>query len=162
MTDHASRRTPAAATPRATSSGTPKTAARGRALAFGVAVAIAVAVVWALLYGLFDVTAGLLAVAAVGGWLIGASVRHGAWGGAAHEPDARLRAAAAVLGGGAWLVGSFLAYVVSLLTRIPESQASLAQRMANVPFPQFVAEQQGAIAVVQLALLVLLAWRAAR
>jgi hypothetical protein len=52
----------------------------GRALALGVGVALAVATALTVAGGILLITAGLLAVAGIGGWLVGGAVRTGAGG----------------------------------------------------------------------------------
>ncbi len=52
-----------------------------RAVGSGLAAVLAVAVLCALLRGILDLTVGILAVAVAGGWIVGAAVRPGVWGG---------------------------------------------------------------------------------
>jgi hypothetical protein len=119
-----------------------------------------VIVIWAILLGLAILTLGLIAVAVLAGLAIGAAVRRGAWSGAAHAPSGQLGIIASILAAAAWLGGTYGGYVASLLL-IPGSQVDLAQRMANVPFSQFIGEQQGPFVVLQMIVLVVLAARTA-
>ena len=80
----------------------------GRALAFGGLTAIGIALAIVVLGGVVLVTAGLIALAALGGWAIGIAVRAGSAGSVPAERRAvlgGLLAALAVLGGqlGLWL-----------------------------------------------------------
>ena len=93
------------------------------ALLLGVAAGVCVAIVAALLRSILrHVTTGLLVVAVGGGWVVGAAVRHGAWGGVAHRASAAPESMGAGLGALTWVAGLVLAWVVALAI-LPGSSA---------------------------------------
>src|SRR5690349_12636887 len=94
-----------------------------RALAVGLAVVLLVGVASALLRSVLDMTTGLVAVAALGGWLIGAGVRTGAWGGRAHAPSSLPGMLAVALGVVAWLAGMLGAWLVAMAILPASSRA---------------------------------------
>ena len=84
----------------------------GRALAFGALTAMGVAAAIAVFGGVVLVTAGLIALAALGGWAIGIAIRAGSAGTVAADRRAvmgAVLAALAVLGGqlGLWLFARY-------------------------------------------------------
>lgn len=133
----------------------------GRAALFGDLALTGVAAVWALASGVFDVSWGLVILAAAGGWLIGSSVSLGAWRGVAHPPDPRVQAIAAAEGVVAWIAGTFGGYVVGLAL-LPGSTASLGERMANAPFADALLSQFSLVDIASILLLAGIAWRSAR
>lgn len=130
-------------------------------MAFGVAAALIGAALWWLTGGLFALGGGLIVVSIALGWLVGTGVAWGAWGEAAHPAVHRLRVDAVVLALAAWLVGSFAIYVFELAF-LPGSQLTLFQRMANVPFLEFTLQQFLPFQPLELVLVAVFAWRAAR
>ncbi len=153
--------TPAAGVPSPSSSpGTRPTDLLRAALA-GLVVAFMVALVLGALRAIFDIGPGLLVVAAVGGWLLGAALAWGAWGSAAHLPNAGVQSMAAVLGAVAWLVGSAIDYLISLAL-LPASSRTFAERLSDQPFPAWLAPQLSLVDAAQIAILVIVAWRSAR
>jgi hypothetical protein len=121
--------------------------AYGRALAFGGLTAIAIAAGIALFGGVILVTAGLVALAALGGWAIGIAVRVGSGGTVAVERRAVMAAvlaAVAVLGGqlGLWL---FARYEGGVLGPV-----------------DYLAETFGLLVPIELAFAVVAAWFASR
>ena len=119
----------------------------GRALAFGGLTAIAVAAAIALFGGVVLVTAGLVALAALGGWAIGIAVRIGSAGTVAADRRALMGAvlaALAVLGGqlGLWL---FARYEGGVLGPV-----------------DYLAETFGVLVPIELAFAVVAGWLASR
>ena len=119
----------------------------GRAVAFGGLTAIGVAVAIALLGGVVLVTAGLIALAALGGWAIGIAVRVGSSGAVPAERRALMAAVLAglaVLGGqlGLWL---FARYEGGVLGPV-----------------DYLAETFGLLVPVELAVAVVAGWLASR
>jgi hypothetical protein len=119
----------------------------GRALAFGGLAAIAIAAGIALFGGVILVTAGLVALAALGGWAIGIAVRVGSGGTVAAERRAVMAAvlaALAVLGGqlALWL---FARYEGGVLGPV-----------------DYLAETFGLLIPIELAFAVVAAWFASR
>lgn len=134
---------------------------RGRSLAFGVGAAVVGAALWWLTGGLFALGGGLIVVSIALGWLVGTGVAWGAWGEAPHAAVPRIRLEAIVLALAAWFVGSFAVYVFELIF-LPGSNLSLLQRMANVPFLEFTVQQFLPFGPLELILIAVFAWRAAR
>jgi len=119
----------------------------GRAVAFGGLTAIGVAAAIALFGGVVLVTAGLIALAALGGWAIGIAVRAGSAGTVAADRRAvmgAVLAALAVLGGqlGLWL---FARYEGGVLGPV-----------------DYLAETFGLLVPIELAFAVLSGWLASR
>lgn len=116
-------------------------------MAFGALAAITVAVAIAVLGGVVLVTAGLIALAALGGWAIGIAVRAGSAGTVARQRRAvtgAVLAGLAVLGGqlGLWL---FARYEGGVLGPV-----------------EYLAETFGLLVPLQLAFGVLAGWLASR
>jgi len=132
-----------------------------RAFLAGLGVAASVAIVLAVLRAIFDIGPGLLVVAAVGGWLLGVAVVWGAFGAALHSPQAGVQRTAAVLGAVAWLGGSAIDYLLSLAL-LPASSRTFAERLSDQPFPSWLAPQLSLFDAVEVAILVVVAWRSAR
>ena len=119
----------------------------GRALALGGLTAIAIAAGIAVFGGVILVTAGLVALAALGGWGIGIAVRVGSGGTVAAERRAVMAAvlaALAVLGGqlGLWL---FARYEGGVLGPV-----------------DYLAETFGLLVPIELAFAIVAGWFAAR
>lgn len=89
-----------------------------RAIGFGLLATLGMAVVYGVAWGVIALSWGLLAVGVGGGWLVGAAVREGVRRSAAEQPsDGRPSVGlapllAAILGAGAWLIGSYIAYAL--------------------------------------------------
>jgi hypothetical protein len=118
----------------------------GRALAFGALTSIGLAAAIAVFGGIVLVTAGLIALAALGGWAIAIAVRAGSAGTVAAERRAVMAAvlaALAVIGGqlGLWLFAryeggvlgpiDYLAETFGLLVPIELAFASVAAWLAS-------------------------------
>lgn len=122
---------------------------------------VAVALVYALLRSVLDLTSGLIAVAAGGGWVIGAGVRAGAWGGMAHRASGVPVALAMVLGSVAW-VASLLGAWLMAMAILPGSSRSFPERLSATPFLDWLSPQLDVLDLLDLGLLVLLAWVGSR
>lgn len=129
----------------------------GRATLLGLGGALAYVVPAALLLAVLSITAGLVAIAVLGGWLIGVGVRTGAWRGLAHRPSKAPLALAAVLGAVAWLGGLVLAWIVSMAI-LPLSSRTFLERIVATPFPEWIAPQLAPLDYLVLAMLVIVAW----
>lgn len=81
---------------------------------------------------------GLVAVGFVGGIIIGSAVTKGAWAGRPHITLRRLQLTAALIAVGAWIVGVFIAYVVSQAL-IPQSSSGLLERISFGGFSDYFA-----------------------
>ena len=109
------------------------------------------ALAWALLKGVFELGPGLLGVAIVGGWSIGAllwRVRAAPW----------LAAAIATL---AWLAGLVLTWLLALAI-LPASSRTFIERVQGTPFLDWLSPQFGLLEVIGLALYLLAALYGAR
>ena len=132
-----------------------------RAVLFGVAAAALLSFLWLFFAGVLGTDYGAIVLAAIGGWGVGTAVAYGAWGERPHDPFAGLRVAAVGLALGAWLGGTALDWVWSQAT-LPGSAQSLAERLAQTPFVDWFAGQLSVLTVLQVGLVALLSWRAAR
>jgi hypothetical protein len=132
-----------------------------RALGLGLLGVVGTAAAMALLYGVLSITIGLIAVAVVGGWSIGAGVRHGAWGGQSHRPSGAPAALAILLAAVAWLGGLVAAWLVSLAL-IPASSRTFLERVAATPFLDWLSPQFGGLEVIDLLILLGVAAYASR
>jgi hypothetical protein len=133
-------------------------------LFLGVLAGLAVAVAYGLAAELLGLTFSLPVVGLIGGWVIGTAVAYGAWGERAHLPNRLMRASAAVAGAGAWLMGLVVAYIVSQAL-IPQATNALLERLSlnglfDYVFGTF--DFVRLLHLVALALLAVVAWRAAR
>lgn len=133
----------------------------GRALLLGIGVGVTVALAAAVLRSVLDVTVGLVAVAAVGGWLVGAAVRRGAWAGMAHRRAALPEVLGLVLGALTWLVALVLAWVVSMVI-LPGSDRTLLERLMATPFLDWLGPQLGLADLLCLTLAAVFGWLGAR
>ena len=152
---HAGERRPpdaAAPAPARTGSGTSRLRPRSvpGALAMSAGTGVLGAVAWALLKGILEFP-GVLAVAVVAGWAIGALL----WQARAHPLLAALVAAAA------WLLGLVLTWLVSMAI-LPGSSRTFPERLAATPFLEWQAPQFGGIEVLGLLLYVIAALYGAR
>jgi hypothetical protein len=133
----------------------------GRVLALGSIPVIGYVVLYAVLQGVLDLSAGLLAVSAGGGWLIGAAVRQGAWAGQVHRRSRRPQGAAIALAATAWVGGQVASWVVAMWI-LPGSTRTFEERLADSPFLDWLGPQLGLLEFLELALLVGLAWYGSR
>ena len=115
-----------------------------------LAVGLLAAVGWALIKGILEFP-GVLAVAVVAGWAIGALL----WQVRAHP------LLAALIAIGAWALGLVLTWLVAMAI-LPGSARTFLERVEATPFPEWQAPQFGPIEVVGLVLYVLAALYGAR
>ena len=137
---------------------------RGRALKafdWGALAGLVVALAYGLLWAVFELHLGLIAVGVMGGWLIGAAVTHGAWHGSLHIPDRRLRILAAAIAAGSWLVGAFVAYFTSQAL-FPNPTTDLLQRLSFGGFSEYLISLVDIVHGIALLALVAIAWRSTR
>lgn len=135
-----------------TTDGTPTERPYGSAALYGLAAAAAVGLVWAVLSVVLDFHLGLLVVAAVGGWIVGAAVvrvARGAW------------PVAVGSAGLAWLVGAVLSYVLSQVL-LPEAVTPLAERLSIGGLVDYTVATFDLVQTASIAILVVVAWRSAR
>jgi hypothetical protein len=132
--------------------------------AFGAAAGLAFVVVYGLSAELLGLTFGLPVVGLLGGWLIGTAVAYGAWGERPHPPLRTLRVGAVVIAVLAWLGGLKVAYVVSQAL-IPQATTGLLDRLSLGGLMDYLFGTFDFVRlfhVVAVALLAVMAWRAAR
>ena len=142
----------------------PRRLDRRRALGgfdLGALAAIAVAVVYGLLWTVIQLHLGLIAVAVMGGWLIGGAVARGAWAKERHFADRRLRAMAAVFGGLAWLGGAAVGYLLGQVL-LPQATTSVSERLSFAGFADYLVGVYDLVHGIALATLVYFSWRSAR
>jgi hypothetical protein len=101
------------------------------------------ALAWALLKGILELSVGLLAVAALGGWAIGAVLRQAR----------RSMLLAASLGAFAWVAGLILTWLVAMVI-LPGSSRTLAERLEATPFLDWLTPQFGLLEMVGLVLFI--------
>lgn len=114
----------------------------GAAVLEAMLIGLLAAVIWALIKGLLEFP-GVLAVAVVAGWAIGAVL----W---------QVRASplmAALIAGAAWLLGLVLAWLVAMAI-LPGSSRTFLERIEATPFLEWQGPQFGAIEVLGLVLYV--------
>lgn len=129
---------------------TPRPPSTARAILLAFAVGLTGAVAWALLKGIFEFP-GVLAVAVVAGWGIGALL----WQARVHP------LLAAAIAAGTWLLGLVLTWLLAMAL-LPESSRTFLERLEATPFLQWQVPQFGAIEVAGLVLYVLAALYGAR
>lgn len=120
--------------------------------------------IYALLAEALGLTFGLLAVGLFGGMLIGSAVANGAWRGAPHVADHKLVVGAVAIAFAAWLLGVFLAYVISQAL-LPQATTPLIERLAPGRFLEYILGLDLVIRLIHLlslAAIVVMAWRGAR
>jgi hypothetical protein len=110
----------------------------GALLAAGVVVLLAAAA-WSLLRGVLELGPTSLAVAALGGWGIGAVLRQ------ARAPVLL----AVLLGLVAWLLGLVFSWLLAMAL-LPSSTRTLAERLEGTPFLDWLTPQVGPLEVVGL------------
>jgi len=152
MTTPGERRPARAASrpPSRTGVAAPRPPSTARAVLLALAVGLAGAVAWALLKGILEFP-GVLAVAVVAGWGMGALL----WQ-AGVQP-----LLAATIAAGAWLVGLVLTWLLAMAL-LPDSTRTLPERLEATPFLEWQAPQFGAIEIAGLVLYVLAALYGAR
>ena len=122
----------------------------GAAIAEALVVALLAAMAWALIKGILEFP-GVLAVAVVAGWAIGALL----W---------QVRATpllAALIAAAAWLVGLLLTWLVAM-AMLPNSSRTFPERVEGTPFLDWLAPQFGIIEIAGLVLYVIAALYGAR
>ena len=122
-----------------------------RAIGLGMAAVLSVATASALLRGILDLSAGIIAIAVAGGWVIGAAVRQGAWGGQQHRASSAPVAVGASLGAACWLAGLVGAWLVAMAI-LPGSSRTFPDRLAATPFLDWLSPQIGLADVLSLLL----------
>lgn len=132
-----------------------------RAALIGTGAALLTAVLAAAFNAGLNLLVGVAVVAALGGWLIGRAVRHGAWSGHAHVPNPAPLVLAVLLALAAWLVGEVLAYLLSLAA-LPGSVRTFPERIASLSFLDWLSPQFGTLEIISLFLIGGLAWFSSR
>jgi uncharacterized protein YjeT (DUF2065 family) len=125
-----------------------------RGSGYGLAATLIVAVLYGVLYGVVQLSLGLIAVAVFGGWLIGTAVRRGVLARRAPQPSAGPAAGppaesrsgerpwpngtsitAALLGLAAWIAGLYIAFA---FTQLMEGTGPFAERLSPANFAGFI------------------------
>jgi hypothetical protein len=132
-----------------------------RAFDLGVLAAIGVSLAYGVLLYPVGLTWGLIAVAVMGGWVIGAAVRSGAWRGQLHERARSLQLLAVVLGIFSWLGGMFVSYVLSQAL-FPDAATPLMERLSAAGFAAYIDGTDRILNIVSLSALAFVGWRSAR
>jgi hypothetical protein len=135
-----------------------------RGFDYGLLAGLAFAFVYGFMAEPIGLTWGLVAIAFVGGMVVGASVKRGAWSKRPHNPSIRIQLLAALIALGAWIVGLFLAYFFSQAF-FPEATTPLLDRVSIAGFSDYFVglfEQIRLIHAASLAAVAFMAWRWAR
>jgi hypothetical protein len=139
-----------------------------RRTAYGLGLGLLGGLSFAIVYGLsaevLGLQWGLLVVALVGGWFIGTAVAYGAWAEAEHLPVRALRIGAVLCGSLGWLLGLVVAYVVSQAL-IPQAATALLERLSLGGYLDYLDGMFDYVRLIHalaVALLAVMAWRAAR
>ena len=122
--------------------------------------AIGVSLIYGLLWAI-ELHLGLIAVAVMGGWLIGGAASYGAWRGSLHIPSLWLRVLAAALGGAAWLGGAVVSYVVAQVV-FPDPATPFLERLSFGGFAEYLGSVFDFVHGIAVAALAFFAWRSAR
>jgi hypothetical protein len=115
----------------------------GVALVETLGVALLAALLWALLLGILELSVGLLAVALLGGWSIGAVLRQGR----------RSPLLAGSIGALAWALSLVLTWLLAMAI-LPGSSRTLAERIEATPFLEWLTPQFGLLEIAGLVLFV--------
>ena len=124
---------------------------RAAAIVEALLVAALAALAWALLKGILEFGPGLLGVAVVGGWAIGALL----W---QVRATPLLAGAIAAL---AWLLGLVLTWLIAMAI-LPGSSRTFIERVEGTPFLDWLSPQFGLLEMAGLVLYVLAALYGAR
>jgi hypothetical protein len=123
---------------------------------------------FAIVYGVASepirLSFGLIAVALIGGVVIGGAVSRGAWAGKKHVTLRRLQVLATLIALGSWVVGLFVAYVMSQLL-FPQATTPLLERISFSGFNDYFVGLFDSVRfahAASVAAAVFMAWRGAR
>jgi hypothetical protein len=133
----------------------------GRATLFGLLAGAVVALVYGVLAEIFDLSLGLVVVGLVGGFVIGAAVVSGAFGGRFHLVVPRIRWLAALLGVVSWLVAVLIGYVMSQLL-FEGAATPLVDRLSVSGFLEYLNGSLFSPSILGLAGMAFMAWRGAK
>jgi hypothetical protein len=128
-----------------------------RAALLGSGAGLVAATLAAVFNAGLNLPIGVVVVAALGGWLIGRAVRQGAWAGRVHVLHRGPIVLAILLALGTWLAGEVGAWMLSLAL-LPESVRSFGDRIAALPFLDWLSPQFGPFEILGIFLLTGLAW----
>lgn len=135
-----------------------------RGFDLGLPAGLAFAVIYGLAAEPLGLTWGLAAVGFIGGILMGGAVSAGAWSGRVHITVVRLRLIAVLIAIGAWVVGLFLAYVLSQAL-YQQATTGLLERLSFGGFSDYFAGQFDFVRLSHagaLAAAAFMAWRGTR
>lgn len=135
-----------------------------RGLDLGLLAGIAVAAVYGFAADPVGLSWGLVAVGFIGGIVIGAAVSRGAWANRPHPRRRGLQLTAGLIAIGAWIVGLFVAYVMSQAF-YPQATTNLVERISLGGFSDYFSGLFDALRFVHaagVAAMAFMAWRGAR
>ncbi len=132
-----------------------------RATGFGLAAGAGVALVYGVLADPFGLSWGLIVVGLLGGWLIGAAVVAGAFGGRFHLVVPRVRWLASLIAIVAWIAAALTAYVASQLF-YQAAATPLVDRLSIFGFLDYLNSTVFSPSILGLAAMAFMAWRVAR
>jgi hypothetical protein len=109
------------------------------ALALAIGAALLAALAWGLLRGILELGVGLVAVAALGGWGVGAAIRS--------ANGSQFMAGAVAVA--AWLLGLVATWLVSMAI-LHGSTRTFLERIEATPFTDWISPQFGVLEVAGL------------
>lgn len=123
----------------------------GQAIGLAILAVLLAAVMWAFLRGILELGVGLVGVAFLGGWAIGAAIRsaNGSW------------LVAAGLSVAAWLLGLVFTWLLALAI-LQGSSRTYLERIEGTPFTDWMSPQFGALEIIGLVVYVVTAAYASR
>jgi hypothetical protein len=113
----------------------------GAAVVEALLIAVLVALAWGLLKGILEIGIGLLPLAVLGGWLIGAVLR----------PTPRAPWLAVAVAALAWLAGLLFTWLIAMAL-LPASSRTFLERLQGTPFTDWLSPQFGLVEVAALLL----------
>lgn len=114
---------------------------QGRRLLQALLVTLLAALAWTMLKGVLELGVGLLAVAVIGGWGIGAVLR----------PIRRGRVIAVGFAALAWLCGLLGTWLIAMAL-LPGSSRTFTERLEATPFVDWLAPQFGLLEIISFGL----------
>ena len=135
-----------------------------RGFDLGLLAGIAFAIVYGLASEPVRLSFGLIAVGFIGGILVGGAVSRGAWGGMPHITVRRLQVMAVLIALGSWLVGLFVAYVMTQLL-FPQATTPVLERLSFGGFNDYFVGLFDSVRFAHAAAVAaaaFMAWRGAR
>ncbi len=133
-------------------------------LDLGLLAGLALAAIYGFLADPIGLSWGLIAVGFIGGIVIGGAVSRGAWANRPHPRRRGLQLMAALIAIGTWIVGLFVAYLMSQAL-FPQATTSLLERISLGGFSDYFSGLFDTLRLAHaggVAAMAFMAWRGAR